>query len=100
MTTKTTSKIKSISGLINESEKSLKGAFEQVDAITLANQRRVLQAFKNNRLSEGHFAERTGPGLHDPGREIIDKIYTETMQAETAAVRLQFVSGTHAIACA
>jgi cystathionine beta-lyase family protein involved in aluminum resistance len=38
--------------------------------------------------------------LHDHGREIIDKIYAEVMQAESAGVRLQFVSGTHAIACA
>ena len=47
-----------------------------------------------------HFAERTGYGLGDPGREVIDNIYAEVMQAEAAAVRLQFVSGTHAIGCA
>ncbi len=75
-------------------------AFEHIDAVALTNQRKVLQAFKNNRLSEEHFAEQTGYGLHDGGREIIDKIYAEVMQAEKAAVRLQFVSGTHAIACA
>jgi cystathionine beta-lyase family protein involved in aluminum resistance len=96
----TITKIKSASGLISQEEKFLKETFEQIDAIALANQKRVLQAFQNNRLSEGHFAECTGPGLHDNGRGIIDKIYAETMQSETAAVRLQFVSGTHAIACA
>ncbi len=85
---------------IRKAEKSLAEAFEQIDEISLSNQRRVLQAFKNNRLSEIHFAERTGYGLGDPGREVIDNIYAEVMQAESTAVRLQFVSGTHAIACA
>ena len=100
MTLKTADNTKSITELINEAEKSLQESFKHIDAVALINQRRVLQAFKNNRLSEGHFAERTGPGLSDPGREIIDKIYAEVMQAQAAAVRLQFVSGTHAIACA
>ncbi len=86
--------------LIRQSEKSLAAAFENIDEISLSNQRRVLQAFKNNRLSEIHFAERTGYGLGDFGREVIDNIYAEVMQADAAAVRLQFVSGTHAIACA
>ncbi len=94
------SNLKSVSGLINQEEKFLKEAFEHIDSIAFTNQKRVLSAFKNNRLSEGHFAERTGPGLHDHGREIIDQIYAEAFQAETAGVRLQFVSGTHAIACA
>ncbi len=86
--------------IVRQAEKSLAEAFEQIDEISLSNQRRVLQAFKNNRLSEIHFAERTGYGLGDPGREVIDNIYAEVMQAESAAVRLQFVSGTHTIACA
>ncbi len=86
--------------IIRKAEKSLADAFEEIDEISLSNQRRVLQAFKNNRLSETHFAERTGYGLGDPGREVIDNIYAEVMQAEAAAVRLQFVSGTHTISCA
>lgn len=85
--------------LIKKAEKELSEAFERIDEISLANQRRVLQAFKNNRLSESHFAERTGYGLADPGREVIDNIYAEIMQTESAAVRLQFVSGTHTISC-
>lgn len=86
--------------VIKEAEKSLAHQFEEIDEIALYNQRKVLQSFKNNRLSETHFAERTGYGLDDPGRQIIDSIYAEVMQTESAAVRLQFVSGTHAIACA
>ena len=36
-------------------------------------------------------------GLDDISREKIDNIYAKLFQAEKAAVRMQFVSGTHAI---
>ena len=97
MTTNTVNKNREA---ICQAEKSLAERFAEIDEISLSNQRRVLAAFKNNRLSESHFAERTGYGLGDPGREVIDNIYAEVMQADSAAVRLQFVSGTHTIACA
>jgi cystathionine beta-lyase family protein involved in aluminum resistance len=86
--------------MIKEAEKTLASSFEQIEEIAFINQKRVLQAFKNNRLSETHFFEQTGYGLGDYGREIIDNIFAEVMQADRAALRMQFVSGTHAIACA
>jgi cystathionine beta-lyase family protein involved in aluminum resistance len=86
--------------LVKRAEKNLGESFEKVDAIALNNQRRVLEAFARHRLTEEHFAETTGYGLDDAGRAIIDEIFAEIMQADKAAVRLQFVSGTHAIACA
>jgi cystathionine beta-lyase family protein involved in aluminum resistance len=86
--------------LIRGAEKALAEAFEKVEAISLINQRRVLEAFGRHRLTEEHFAETTGYGLDDAGRAVIDEIFADVMQAEKAAVRLQFVSGTHAIACA
>ena len=100
MTAHTLSKTKSFPDLIEQAEKSLAESFRQIDAIALTNQKRVLQAFKDNRLREEHFAECTGYGLHDSGREAIDNIFAQVMQAPAGAVRLQFVSGTHTIACA
>lgn len=86
--------------LIKNAERDLVDAYERVDIIAFSNQKKILDAFCNHRLTEEHFAEHTGYGLNDPGRDVIDKIYAEVMQAEAAAVRLQLVSGTHAIACA
>jgi cystathionine beta-lyase family protein involved in aluminum resistance len=86
--------------IIVDAEQSLAKAFRRIDEIALLNQKKVLQAMRNNRLTEEHFAERTGYGLNDPGREAIDKIFAEVFGTESAAVRMQFVSGTHAIACA
>ena len=85
--------------LIAHAEKVLTSAFQEIDEIALANQKRVLKAFRDNKLSEQHFAEYNGYGLGDPAREVIDQIFADLVQCESAAVRLQFVSGTHAIAC-
>ncbi|ERM97757.1 hypothetical protein AMTR_s00760p00009990, partial [Amborella trichopoda] len=48
-----------------------------------------------------HFAGCTGYG-HDEagGREALDKVFAEIVGAESAIVRSQFFSGTHAITCA
>ncbi len=61
---------------------------------------RVLDAFASERLGVHHFASVSGYGHGDLGREVLDRVFARVLQAEAAAVRLQFVSGTHAIAAA
>ena len=61
---------------------------------------RVLDAFRDERLGSQHFASLTGYGHGDQGREVLDRVFARVLGAEAAAVRLQFVSGTHAIAAA
>jgi cystathionine beta-lyase family protein involved in aluminum resistance len=70
---------------------------------TVAVQRRlerVLDAFAAERVGVQHFASVSGYGHGDQGREVLDRVFARVLQAEAAAVRLQFVSGTHAIAAA
>jgi len=61
---------------------------------------RVLDAFAAERLGTQHFASLTGYGHGDQSREVTDRVFARVLGAEAAAVRLQFVSGTHAIASA
>ena len=61
---------------------------------------RVLAAFAAERLGVHHFASVSGYGHGDLGREVLDRVFARVLGAEAAAVRLQFVSGTHAIAAA
>jgi len=61
---------------------------------------RVLEAFAAERLGVQHFGSVSGYGHGDQGREVLDRVVARVLQAEAAAVRLQFVSGTHAIAAA
>ena len=57
----------------------------------------ILDIFHDEKLSTSHFNNSTGMGLDDISREKIDNVYAKLFQAEKAAVRMQFVSGTHAI---
>ncbi len=69
---------------------------ENVDSITYKLEK-VLKAFSNSHLNVQHFSSLTGYGHGDLGRDVIDKIFADVLEAEKAAVRLQIVSGTHAI---
>ena len=57
----------------------------------------ILNIFHEEKISTSDFNNATGMGLDDISREKIDNVYAKLFQAEQAAVRMQFVSGTHAI---
>ncbi|EOY12816.1 Uncharacterized protein TCM_031333 isoform 1 [Theobroma cacao] len=80
---------------------SLYSEFRAVDNLVACNSSRVLKAFQNARVGSHHFAGCTGYG-HDEagGREALDQAFAEIVGAESAIVRSQFFSGTHAITCA
>lgn len=86
--------------LLNQCEMELAESFRAIDTIAMTNQDKVLKAFAKNRLTEEFFAERTGYGIDDTGRDAIDKIFADAFGCEACAVRMQLVSGTHAIAIA
>ena len=81
-------------------EQELFPIFSEIDSLVKKNLRRVINAFRHHRVGVHHFSGVTGYGHDDIGRETLDKVFAEVMGAEAAAVRVQFVSGTHAIACA
>ncbi|BAU07824.1 methionine gamma-lyase family protein [Fischerella sp. NIES-3754] len=85
---------------LRQAEQALLQIFSGIDAQVKRNLHRVLSAFRHHRVGTHHFAGVTGYGHDDLGRETLDKVFAEIMGAEAAAVRVQFVSGTHAIACA
>ena len=83
-----------------QAEQGLESQFARIDAIAQTNTQRVLAAFQKHRVAEGYFAGTTGYGYDDLGRDKLDEIYADLFGTEDALVRLQFVNGTHAIACA
>ncbi|NJR38225.1 MAG: methionine gamma-lyase family protein [Leptolyngbyaceae cyanobacterium CSU_1_4] len=85
---------------LQQAEQGLSQIFSGIDAQVKENLRRVLSAFRRHQVGVHHFAGVSGYGHDDLGREIFDRIFAEVMGAEAAAVRVQFVSGTHAIAAA
>lgn len=65
-----------------------------------ANFGKVMRAFRSCPLAEAELAGSTGYGYSDQAREGLDRLVAEIFGCERAAVRLQWVSGTHAIASA
>ena len=86
--------------LAGETEEKLSGVFRSFEKTAEINTRRVLDAFREFRVSDACFAGTTGYGYDDLGRETLEKIYAQVFGAEAALVRTTFVNGTHAIACA
>ncbi len=85
---------------LQEAEQALLKIFSGIDATVKQNLQRVLNAFRHHNVGAHHFAGVSGYGHDDLGRETLDKVFAQVMGAESSAVRVQFVSGTHAIACA
>ncbi|MDO9574829.1 MAG: methionine gamma-lyase family protein [Candidatus Contubernalis sp.] len=82
---------------IQSAEEKIQYGINKIKEITLDNQAKVLSAFKENRVSEFHFAGSTGYGYNDSGRQVLEKIYAEVFGGEEALVRTHFVSGTHTL---
>lgn len=86
--------------LIEQAEKDLRDRFFAIDEIAYKNQCKVTEAFRQIRLTEEFFVEKTGYAIDDPGRIALDQAFAIIFGAQRACVRMQFVSGTHALACA
>lgn len=77
-----------------------KTEFQLIDEITEYNQKKMLKAFIDNHVSESMFAESTGYGYNDRGRETIDLVFSQAVGAEDALVRHNFTCGTHTLTVA
>lgn len=83
-----------------QAEKELEKEFDYINDIRDYNQRKVLQAFFDNKVAPEHFYTVSGYGHDDLGREVLDKVFAQVFCAEKALVRIHFASGTHTLACA
>ncbi len=86
-----------IRALATCAERELSEIFGDIDRISLSNTEHVLDVFRNNKVSEVHFAPSTGYGYGDLGRDAIDRICAEVFRAEAGFMRHNFISGTHAL---
>ena len=80
-----------------EAENELKPIFDELEKISFENTKRVLEAFRNNRVSDSMFSGTTGYGYDDLGRDTLDKVYAEVFGAECAFVRHTIPNGTTAL---
>ena len=83
--------------LVNDCEKELESIFKSIDELEFLNTMKVLNAFKEENVSESDFSSSTGYGYNDIGRDKIERIFAKVLDGEDALVRNQFISGTHAL---
>lgn len=84
--------------LAKEADIALAERFAQIDAISFSNTEKIMNAFAEHRVSEAMFAASSGYGYDDRGRDTLDKIWADVMDAEAAFVRHSIVNGTQALA--
>lgn len=88
---------KKILKLGSEVERSLRDRFSAIDSIAEYNQCKILKAMQDNKVSDVHFAATTGYGYNDIGRDTLEQVYASVFHTESALVRPNLISGTHAL---
>ena len=83
--------------LAREAETALAPIFARVDEISFENTKKIMDAFREHRVSEPLFAATSGYGYDDRGREVLDRVWADVMGAEAAFVRHSIANGTHAL---
>lgn len=86
--------------LIKKIDLKIKDELSKVDELERINSEKVLSAFIKEEVAETDFNSTTGYGYNDVGRDKIEKIYADIFIAESALVRNQFISGSHALTVA
>ena len=83
--------------LAAKAEAALADRFADIDRVAFENTQKVMNAFRNFRVSEAMFYPTSGYGYDDRGRDTLDQIWAEVMGAEAAFVRHSIVNGTQAL---
>ena len=75
-----------------------RSSFRAIEEIAEDNTLKILDAMRALRVSEAYFHTTSGYAYDDLGRQKLDELFAQVFGAESALVRTQFVSGTHALA--
>ncbi len=82
---------------VTEAEKALTDIFAEIDRVSFHNTSKIMDSFRENRVATAMFDSTSGYGYDDRGRDTLDKIWAEVMDAESAFVRHNIVNGTQAL---
>ena len=89
-----------IDKLVVKAEEECASLFKQIDETEAYFSALVLNAFKEENINESHFNMTTGYGYNDYGRDAIERVFARVLKGESALVRNQFISGSHALSTA
>lgn len=71
--------------------------FDTVNDVVEHNQKKVIEAMQECKVSERHFSPSTGYGYSDDGRDTLDRLFALVFGSEAALVSPQWASGTHVL---
>lgn len=80
--------------------KNIEDELKEIDKIVYSNSKKILDAFHKEKVLTTDFNSSTGYGYNDIGRDKVERIFADYFGCESALVRCQFVSGTHALSTA
>lgn len=83
--------------LISKVEQKIEPEIKRIEQQCEKNSKKVLTAFQNNQITEAHFGSTSGYGYDDMGRDALERVFAEVLDAEDALVRAQMISGSHAL---
>ena len=86
-----------IDELVKKAEVECRDIFKKIDENELFFSNLVLNAFKEENVTENCFNVTTGYGYNDLGRDTIERVFARVLKGEAALVRNQFISGSHAL---
>ena len=81
-------------------ENELAPRFKAFDRVAEYNQLKVIKAMQEHKVSDYHFADSTGYGYNDSGRDTLEAVYASVFHTEDALVRPHITCGAHALTIA
>lgn len=84
--------------LLEKCEENCQVQLAQIDKQAQNHQVRLLSLFQKHNITSYDLAGSTGYGYGDIGRDRLEEIFADYFGGEDALVRVQIISGTHAIA--
>lgn len=89
-----------LTGAARRAEEKAALSFRRLEENAFERQKKVLEAFCENRVSAECFNPTSGYGYNDMGREKLEAVFARVFEAESALARFDIASGTHAITIA
>jgi len=86
-----------MNNIVSEAEKELGNIFVELDEIALYNQKKVLEAFQEARVSLSNMAGSSGYGYDDTAKGKLAEVYKAVFHTEGAIVSPLLTSGTHTL---
>ena len=83
--------------ILEKIENQIKDQISNINKLCEYNSQKVMEAFWENKISEIHFNSTTGYGYGDIGRDAIESVFATIFKSESALVRNQLISGSHAL---